>query len=216
MEENQVEEKKGWSWLGFFFAPGYGNVKKGAIYAIIGAFPLFSLIIGVISGRNARKELPIGKQDFNWKNVALTVFLTIASGLTMQTLISGGNINTVKDGTLNFDTSITVVEAFDNYKYFRKTKWEEFETDNKRSVVQVDGYFTQEYLNLIKRDKKFTFAKLIIQFKINKNDTFEIAAIGFELTRTNGKTEKIDAGKDMNNRQLNNMLQEIYNNKPMS
>jgi len=45
----------------------------------------------------------------------------------MQTLINGGNVNTVKNGTLNFDNSITVGEAFDNYKYFRKTKWEEFE-----------------------------------------------------------------------------------------
>ena len=35
MEENQVEEKQGWSWLGFFFAPhyyaGYGSLQKGII-----------------------------------------------------------------------------------------------------------------------------------------------------------------------------------------
>ena len=93
MEENQVEEKKGWSWLGFFFAPhyyaGYGEVKKGIIYAIIGAFPLFGLIIGVIAGKNAKKDLPIGKQDFKWLNVALTVVLAVASGFTMQYLING-------------------------------------------------------------------------------------------------------------------------------
>ena len=61
----------------------------------------------------------------------------------------------------------------------------------------------------MKWDKKFTFAKLIVQFKINKDDIFEI-------TGTNGKTEKIDVGKGKTNRQSNNMLQEIYNNKPMS
>ncbi|MFK5881645.1 MAG: hypothetical protein QM482_05480 [Sulfurospirillum sp.] len=66
------------------------SLKKGIIYAIIGAFPLFGLIIGIIAGKNARKDLLIGKQDFKWANVALTVFLTIASGFTMKTLINGG------------------------------------------------------------------------------------------------------------------------------
>ena len=93
MSENQNKEKKGWSWLGFFFAPhyyaGYGEVKKGAFYAIVGAFPLFGLIIAIIAGKNAKKDLPIKKQDFKWINVVLTIFLTLASGLTMQYLING-------------------------------------------------------------------------------------------------------------------------------
>lgn len=92
MLENQVEEKKGWSWLGFFFAPhyyaGYGDLKKGLIYAVIGAFPLFGLIIGIISGRNARKDLPIGKQDFKWANVGITVVVNIIVAIILQIAIA--------------------------------------------------------------------------------------------------------------------------------
>ena len=92
MSENQNEEKKGWSWLGFFFAPhyyaGYGEVKKGIIYAIIGAFPLFGLIIGIIAGRSARKDLPIGKQDFKWANVGITVAVNIVVAIILQIAIA--------------------------------------------------------------------------------------------------------------------------------
>ena len=92
MSENQVEEKKGWSWLGFFFAPhyyaGYGNLKKGLIYAVIGAFPLFALIIGIIAGRSAKKELPIGKQDFKWANVIITVVVNIVVAIILQIVIT--------------------------------------------------------------------------------------------------------------------------------
>ena len=92
MSENQNEEKKGWSWLGFFFAPhyyaGYGEVKKGIIYAIIGAFPSFGLIIGIIAGRSARKDLPIGKQDFKWANVGITVAVNIVFAIILQIAIA--------------------------------------------------------------------------------------------------------------------------------
>ncbi len=64
----------------------------------------------------------------------------------------------------------------------------------------------------MKWDKKCMFAKLIVQFKINKDDTFEISAIGFEVTDMDMKEKKIDASKGM----TNNMLKEIYNNQPMS
>jgi len=81
-EEQKIlskDEKSGWNWLGFFFAPyyyaGYGDLKKGGIYAVVGAFPLFGLIIAIISGKNANKDLPIGKQEFNWKNVAVAVWM---------------------------------------------------------------------------------------------------------------------------------------------
>jgi hypothetical protein len=173
MEENQVEEKKGWSWLGFFFAPyyyaGYGNVKKGAIYAIIGAFPLFGLIIGVISGRNARKELPIGKQDFNWKNVALTVFLTIASGLTIQSILTPNQeVETIKQNKLGMCPTATVEEMVNGF--FGDPSWESDVTDKGIKFVNIGGDMT--YANKPVRG--------VIQFTFSKDETsFEYQA--FEI-----------------------------------
>jgi hypothetical protein len=63
MEENQVEEKKGWSWLGFLFAPhyyaGYGQLGKGIVFAIISGFPPFAILVGIFGGLKAKKELPV-------------------------------------------------------------------------------------------------------------------------------------------------------------
>lgn len=56
-----MEEKKGWSWLGFFFAPyyyaGYGNLPKGLVLAVIsGIVPLFAIVVGVYGGLKAKKS----------------------------------------------------------------------------------------------------------------------------------------------------------------
>lgn len=40
-------------------------------------------------------------------------------------------------GVLELDKSLTVGEAFDNYKYFFNVKWEAFTTENEHKVVQV-------------------------------------------------------------------------------
>jgi len=173
MEENQVEEKKGWSWLGFFFAPhyyaGYGDVKKGVIYALIGAFPLFGLIIAIISGRNARKELPIGKQDFNWKNVVLTVCLTVASGLTMQSIFSPNQeVETIKQSKLKMCPTATVEEMVNSF--FGDPSWKSDVTDNGVKFVNIGGDMTYS-------DKP---VRGVIQFTFSKDETsFEYQA--FEI-----------------------------------
>jgi hypothetical protein len=48
-------------------------------------------------------------------------------------------IKTVKSGTLAFDTSVTVGGALDGYRYFKETKWETFEDEQGRTVVQFTG-----------------------------------------------------------------------------
>lgn len=70
MSEVQAEEKKGFSWMSLLFAPyyyaGYGKFQKGLVFAIIGFIPLTSIIVNIYAGTKAKKELPIGKQDFKW------------------------------------------------------------------------------------------------------------------------------------------------------
>jgi len=81
MSENQVKEKKGWSWLGFFFTSiyyaGYGKVGKGIILAIIGLIPLGLLIVGIYGGLKAKSELPIEEQNFNWMYGLILIVLNI-------------------------------------------------------------------------------------------------------------------------------------------
>ena len=66
-------EKKGWSWLGFFFAPfyyaGYRRFGKGLFLLFLGLIPIFGLVAYIYGGLKAKKELPIGKEKFSWVNV---------------------------------------------------------------------------------------------------------------------------------------------------
>lgn len=134
--------------------------------------------------------------------------LAIIIGLT-----GCGNVSLVKDGTLEFDKSLTVGQAFDNYKYFKDVKWEEITTDNGKKVVQVDGIVDfdthpsgPEWKKNLK-EMKYTF-----QFTINKDKTFEISYFGVEGTNNNDEKQEFNA----NTYQMMLALKEIYSNKPVS
>ncbi len=138
-------------------------------------------------------------------------------GLFISLFINGcSDADIVKDGTLNFDNSITVGQAFDKYSYFTSTSWKDFETSNGRKIVEVTGDFNNEYIKLMGWTKQFSEASLTVQFKINKDNTFEVSAIGFTVVGMNGETKEVDVGSEISILQFNNMLKELYNDKPLS
>jgi hypothetical protein len=73
--------KTGFSWMGFLCGPhyyaGYGNLKKGIILALLCFMPLTALGVSIHCGLKANAELPVGRGEFNWKNVAITVALIV-------------------------------------------------------------------------------------------------------------------------------------------
>jgi hypothetical protein len=81
-----------------------------------------------------------GKRNFYW-NLYFSVL--IVSDIQLLTSCNHfGNINTVKRSILSdIDHSISIGDALDKYKYFTKTTWEEFETDQGRRVVEFKGYY---------------------------------------------------------------------------
>jgi len=90
MEQKGV--KQGWSWLGFFFAPhyyaGYGKLQKGLILAVVsGIMPLLAIFVAIYGGLKAKKELPIGNDKFNWKNVGITLVVSVVVSFVSMTLI---------------------------------------------------------------------------------------------------------------------------------
>lgn len=92
MSENQVEEKKGWSWLGFFFAPhyyaGYGDLQKGVIFAVLAGIPFVALLVGVYGGLKAKQELPIKQQEFQWKNVGITSVTNLVALIAISAILN--------------------------------------------------------------------------------------------------------------------------------
>lgn len=129
----------------------------------------------------------------------------------------GSDISSVKDGTMDFDSSITVGDAFDNYSYFVSTDWKSFETSNGRKIVEVKGFFSDKYpiFQKLKRNGVEELS-LTVQFKVNKDDSFEISAIEMSAKNSVGEETKQDLGSNMSEAQLDLFLKELYNDEPLS
>jgi len=167
------EEKKGWSWLGFLFAPyyyaGYGKLKKGVIYVVLGTFPLFGIIIAILGGRNARKDLPIGKEEFNWKNIGIIFVINIVTAMSLQMALenrssSNKEIEIVKQSSLEMCPNATVEQMVDGY--ISNPSWESDVSDDGVKFVNISGEIT--YLNkTVDALLQFTFTKDGTSFKYN-------------------------------------------------
>jgi hypothetical protein len=79
MKMSEAIANKGFNWMGFLFAPyyyaGYGNIQKGIILAVISFIPLTQIIVGIYAGKKANQELPVGKQEFDWKKATPVIIL---------------------------------------------------------------------------------------------------------------------------------------------
>lgn len=109
------------------------------------------------------------------------------------------DIDNVKSGVMDFDQTITVGEALDNWKSCRKTHWEEFETDNGVKVVEfscehkVNDYFDKVKKLLSKENQSdadvldVVSNTQIFQFTINKDLTFQIDNVQVKTVWKDGK-----------------------------
>jgi hypothetical protein len=131
----------------------------------------------------------------------------------------GNNTDLVKDGIMNFNKTITVGEAFDNWKACKNSEWESFETDNGIPVVQftcekknAKEYFQKVKSFLSKKEQaKASYLdiksnKQIFQWTINKDDTFQIDNVQVETVWADGKKFS-DSQKPMK------QLEAVYDNE---
>ena len=116
----------------------------------------------------------------------------------------GSNVDMVKDGVMNFNKTITVGQAFDNWNNCKSSNWEEFETDNGMKIVQFtcSSKDVKEFMNIVKgflpenEQKEASYLDVksdtqIFQFSINKDDTFQIDNVQNETVWNDGKKYSI-------------------------
>lgn len=126
----------------------------------------------------------------------------------------GSNVSLVKNGYLEFDKSITVGQAFNHYAYFKNVEWKSFTTENGRNIVQVNSFMDLDKHPTGKQLKEqINSWEVIIQWRINSDNTFEIQYYGLKIIKKNGelKEQKLDDPIG-----LMNNLREIYNNEVLS
>lgn len=101
-----IENKQGWSWMGFLFAPfyyaGYGKIKKGFVLLLLQMLPFVGLGVMIYAGLKARKELPIGISLFSWggvwKMIGISTAIFVAFGFAIFMAISSFMNSTPKCG----------------------------------------------------------------------------------------------------------------------
>lgn len=139
------------------------------------------------------------------KIIAFLIPLIIFIGCSSDT-------DTIKNGVLKLNKTITVGQALDNWKDCSSTKWDEFVTDNGVKVVEftcnvksITPFISKIKSDLLKSDNKedlsyldITSTKQIFQFTINKDNSFQIDNVQAQTTWKDGKVfedslEKIDA-----------------------
>mgnify|MGYP000550135254 CR=1 FL=1 len=130
----------------------------------------------------------------NLKYMTSGILLTIVilfSGCSEES-VSLSNIEKVKNSVINFDKSITIGQAFDNWNNCKNKQWNEFTTDNQRQIVE----FTC----------KINTLDCTIQWAINLDDTTKIIY---------GKLLKIKKDGQILERRIttNQLLKAIYANK---
>lgn len=140
----------------------------------------------------------------------LTAFV-FSGAVLLMTGCSDNKISVVKNGTFPFDKSLTVGQAIDNYKYFKKTKWETLTTENKKKVVQVIGQIALDKHPSIK-NPEVKAMDIRFRFVINQDKTFDLGWCGVGFEKTNG--EKVEPNQTANLNACVQWLKGIYNNSP--
>lgn len=144
--------------------------------------------------------------------------MLIFVGLLFNSCGGGGNISLVKGGILDLDKSLTVGEAFENYKYFKKVKWDNFKSDDKRDMVEVMAEYDiekamkTEKLKMLKSVfDKFEKVTVAFQFIINKDNTFNASWYGVTFYAKNGGKKEDNLTSES---ETINALKGIYDNDP--
>ncbi len=138
-------------------------------------------------------------------------------------------VDTVKNGVLEMDSSVTVGDAFGGYHYFDATQWETFQDPQNRQIVEFNATFEYDQFadtklegmtltaDMLKKgrrkmgDLEITYTA---QFAISKDKkSFNLSYSGFHMSGINSDTkERVEwdlADED------HLALQGIYTNTPV-
>lgn len=86
------------------------------------------------------KTFPVKPTKSRWSLIGAiaTVVALVIVGIPFIIGVFGGDeITEVKEGTLNFDTTVKIGSALDGYSYFNNVTWKSFKTPQGRTVVEA-------------------------------------------------------------------------------
>lgn len=159
------------------------------------------------------------------KNILISLKIIFLSLLLVGCEGMQSSTSLVKNGTMNFNKTITIGQAFDNWKDCIDRKWDNFETDNGVKVVEFICN-SKSALDNLPEMKKFIISRfnqskndpdlekkieqlanllITIQFTLNQDDTFQLDYFGLtwidkekrEIGNTSGTSGKEEVLLDL-------------------
>lgn len=131
------------------------------------------------------------------------------------------DVNLVKNGVMDFNKTLTVGEALDNWKECAEKSWEEFKTENGMHVVQFTcntknvAHFIQQLKEIVRNECEamscaaidVTKMERVFQWSINKDETFQMSHGSLTIVWKDGRTKQITSENPQS------MLEDVYANK---
>ncbi len=134
---------------------------------------------------------------------------------------SDNKIKEVKNGVLDFDKTLTIGQAFDNYKYCKNVNWKSAKTDNGRDFVQVTCDYDIYNKDISEDDRKHLKekgakkAEIKYQFYILKSSEKKFKFKGAYITLYGKDGKVLFKSTAPSKRKAFKELKIIYNNKPL-
>jgi hypothetical protein len=76
------------------------------------------------------------------KNYILTIIIIPYLAVCAISIYDSSDVEIVMNGTLPYDKSITIGDAFNKFRYFESKKWIARQEENKRRLVIFIGHWT--------------------------------------------------------------------------
>lgn len=137
-------------------------------------------------------------------------------------------VNLVKNGVLELDRSVSVGDALNDYKFFKKTSWKSFVAEQNRRIVEFSAQFDFDKFagTSIPEAKKSVLSpamvskskqklngveiSYVVQFSIAKKDSsFDIAFSALEIEKKGRSDKETFPEKG------NSILKPVFFNKPV-
>jgi len=102
------------------------------------------------------------------KIAALVGFILLVVGICSYKGTPKDPVQFVKSGYLDIDRGISVGEAFDNYRCFKKVTWKSFKEKNGRTLVEATGKLNLEALDTgsMFKEQGINDISLVVRFSV--------------------------------------------------